>query len=136
MKVLIIFATVIAVCSAGILHSPAAYVQSYAVPSVLTRTRVAIPASIPATIPEVITSAHTVPEHRFSSSEWIQPTSHVIPAVRQYTVRTDTPVAVRHLSVEPAVQYTSALAPVAFAAPAIAPIGISSIGPIVQQNIW
>ncbi len=55
MKVLIVLATVIAVSSAGLLHSPAAYVQSYAaVPSVLTHSRVSVPVEIPTTVPEVV----------------------------------------------------------------------------------
>jgi hypothetical protein len=47
----------------------------------------------------------------------------ILEQVRQYTVRTDTPVAFRHLSVQPAVHYSSALAPLA-------------VEPIVQHNIW
>ncbi len=53
----------------------------------------------------------------------------LIKQVRQYTVRTDTPVAFRHLSVQPAVEYSSALAPLAVSAPL-------AVQPIVQHSIW
>ena len=53
MNCIVILAALLTVCNAGLLHSP--YIQRYAVPSVLTHSRVAIPASIPTTVSEVVT---------------------------------------------------------------------------------
>ena len=43
------------VCRAGLLHAPVVQTYVSAVPSVLTHSRVAIPAAIPTTVSEVIT---------------------------------------------------------------------------------
>jgi len=101
-------------------------------PALFQKT-IAVPASIPAVIPRVSHSTATIPEHRFSRQDWIQPGPiYQTPAVRQHVINKQIPVAYESVRSIPTVSYSTGYRPVAVktavAVPAAIPATIHAHG--------
>jgi len=153
MKLFIVLSALVAIASAGyaghyaapVLHAPAIVKHHTVVQPVvrhsthvvqepaLFQKTVAVPASIPAVIPRVSHSTATVPEHRFSRQDWIQPGPiYQTPAVRQHTITRQIPVQYESVRSIPTVSYSTHTRPVAIktavAVPAAIPATIHAHG--------
>lgn len=155
MKLFIVLSALVAIASASgygghhyaapVLHAPAIVKHHTVVQPVvrhsshvvqepaLFQKTIAVPASIPAVIPRVSHSTATVPEHRFSRQDWIQPGPiYQTPAVRQHTIHRQIPVQYESVRSIPTVSYSTHTRPVAIktavAVPAAIPATIHAHG--------
>jgi len=155
MKLFIVLSALVAIASAGyaghhyaapVVHHAPAIVKHHTVvqpvvrhsshvvqePALFQKT-IAVPASIPAVIPRVSHSTATVPEHRFSRQDWIQPGPiYQTPAVRQHTIHRQIPVQYESVRSIPTLSYSHHTRPVAIktavAVPASIPATIHAHG--------
>jgi len=150
MKLFIVLSALVAIASAGyagyaghhyaapVVHHAPAIVKHHTVvepvvrhsshvvqePALFQKT-IAVPASIPAVIPRVSHSTATVPEHRFSRQDWIQPGPiFQTPAVRQHTIHRQIPVQYESVRSIPTVSYSTHTRPVAIKTAVAVPASI------------